>query len=83
MCALSYAHDITNLSPSIAGFIEMLQICHIFADKNSIIFNSKKTVCIKFGDNVVRNEEAYGQVNGQIVGVSEKNSTFRSYCCRY
>ena len=57
--ALSYADDITILSPSIGGLNEMLKICHIFAEKNSILFNSKKTVCIKFGGNVVRNEEAY------------------------
>ena len=37
----------------------MLKICHILAEKNSILFNSKKTVCIKFGDYVVRNEKAY------------------------
>ena len=57
--ALSYADDITIFSPSIGGLNEMLKICHIFAEKNSILFNSKKTVCIKFGGNVVRNEEAY------------------------
>ena len=57
--ALSYADDITILSPSIGGLNEMLKICHIFAEKNSILFNSKKTVCIKFGGNVVRNKEAY------------------------
>ena len=57
--ALSYADDITILSPSIGGLNETLKICHIFAEKNSILFNSKKTVCIKFGGNVVRNEEAY------------------------
>ena len=57
--ALSYADDITILSPSIGGLNEMLKICHIFSEKNSILFNSKKTVCIKFGGNVVRNEEAY------------------------
>ena len=57
--ALSYTDDITILSPSIGGLNEMLKICHIFAEKNSILFNSKKTVCIKFGGNVVRNKEAY------------------------
>ena len=59
MGALSYADDITSLGPSIGGLNEILKICYIFAEKNGIIFNSKKTVCIKFGGNVVRNEEAY------------------------
>ena len=40
--ALSYADEITILSPSIGGLNEMLKICHTFAEKNSIIFNSKK-----------------------------------------
>ena len=57
--ALLYADDITVLRPSIGGLNKMLKTCHIFAGKNSIIFNCKKTVCFKFGGNVVRNEEAY------------------------
>ena len=57
--AFSYTDDITISSPSIGGLNEMLKICHIFAEKNSILFNSKKTVCIKFAVIVVRNEEAY------------------------
>ena len=57
--ALLYADDITILSLRIGGLKKMLKICHIFAEKNSIIFISKKTVSIKFGGNVDRNEEAY------------------------
>ena len=37
---------------------EMLKICHNFAQSNSIIFNNKKTVCIKFGKEIVKNEKA-------------------------
>ena len=37
---------------------EMLKICHNFAQSNSIIFNNKKTVCIKFGRKIVKNEKA-------------------------
>ena len=40
--ALSYADDITILSPSIGGLNEMLEICHIFAEKNSIILTVKR-----------------------------------------
>ena len=36
----------------------MLKICHNFAQSNSIIFNNKKTVCIKFGKEIVKNEKA-------------------------
>ena len=58
MGALSYADDITIMCPSIGGLNEMLKICHSFAQSNSIIFNNKKTVCIKFGREIVKNEKA-------------------------
>ena len=47
MGALSYADDIV-----------MLKICHNFSQSNSIIFNNKKTVCIKFGREIVKNEKS-------------------------
>ena len=50
MAALSYADDITLLSPSLRGLNEMLHICSLYADNFDITFNSKKTVCIKFGE---------------------------------
>ena len=36
----------------------MLKICYSFAQSNSIIFNNKKTVRIKFGKEIVKNEKA-------------------------
>ena len=50
--ALSYADDITLLCPSIRGLNKMLSICYEFGDNCNIVFNPKKTVCIKFGDKV-------------------------------
>ena len=38
------------------GFNEILKICDTFTNNNSIIFNSKKTLCIQFGNPVIRNE---------------------------
>ena len=58
MGALSYADDITIMCPSIGGLNEMLKICYSFAQSNSIIFNNKKTVGIKFGKEIVKNEKA-------------------------
>ena len=58
MGALSYADDITIMCPSIGGLNEMLKICHNFAQSNSITFNNKKTACIKFGKEIVKNEKA-------------------------
>ena len=36
----------------------MLKIYNSFAQSNSIIFNNKKTVCTKFGKEIVKNEKA-------------------------
>ena len=55
---LSYVNYITIMCPSIGGLNEMLKICHNFAQSNSIIFNNKKTVFIKFGKKIVKIEKA-------------------------
>ncbi len=57
--ALSYADDITLISPSIRGLNKMMDICAQFADDYCITFNSTKTVCIKFGDKVNNHEKVY------------------------
>ena len=57
--ALSYADDITLLCPSVWGLNEMLKICNKYRLENNIIFNSKKTVCIKFGSTVIEGESAF------------------------
>ena len=57
MGALSYADDITIMCPSIGGLNKMLKICYNFTQSNSIIFNNKKSVCIKFVKEIVKNEK--------------------------
>ena len=57
--ALSYADDITLLCPSVWGLNEMLKICNQYRLEYNIIFNSKKTVCIKFGSTVIEGESAF------------------------
>ena len=52
MGALSYADDITLLSPSLHGLNRMLGICAKFADNFDITFNGKKTLFIKFGESL-------------------------------
>ena len=37
----------------------MLNICNEFAQSNKIIFNSKKNICIKFGDKHITPEKAF------------------------
>ena len=50
--ALSYADDITLLCPIIRGLNEMIAMFD-FAKEYNIIFNPKKTVCIKFCENII------------------------------
>ena len=57
--ALLYADDITLLCPSVWGLNETLKICNKYRLKNNVIFNSMKTVCIKFGSTVIEGESAF------------------------
>ena len=50
--AISYADDITLSCPSIRGFNRMLDICNKFAAEHYLIFNSKKSLAIKYGKEV-------------------------------
>ena len=44
---LGYADDFKLLCPSVKGLRKMLHICEEFGNEYSVIYNSKKTVCIK------------------------------------
>lgn len=59
MGALSYADDITLSSPSLQGLNCMLSICNEFAHDNFLVFNTKKTVCIKYGESIKQCECAF------------------------
>ena len=50
MGALSYADDITIISPSIRGLNKMLSRCAEFANNYCITFNCAKSMSIKFGN---------------------------------
>ena len=41
------------------GLNEMLKICNKYRLEYNIIFNSKKTVCIKFGSTIIEGESAF------------------------
>ena len=43
----------------------MLDICNKFAIDNFIIFNSKKTICIKYGEDVRVSEQVF--MNGRLL----------------
>ena len=48
----------------------MLKLCDNYATVYNVIFNSKKTVCIKFGNKVIRNGAAF--LNNQPLKWNEK-----------
>ena len=58
MGGLSYADDITLSCPSIWGLNDMLKFCERFSVEISILFNKKKTICIKFGSKGREEERA-------------------------
>ena len=65
MGALPYPDDITLLSPSLHGLYRMLEICAKFANNFDITFNSKKTLCIKFGEYL--NSIECAKLNGKTI----------------
>ena len=52
MVALGYADDITLTYLILYGLNCMLDICNKFAKNNHVIFNTKKTISIKYSDTV-------------------------------
>ena len=53
----------------------MLEICNQFAKNNHVIFNTKKTICIKYGDTVKPQECA--KLNVTRLSGGGKCKTFR------
>ena len=45
---LTYADDITLVSPTVAGLQQMLDICTAYANEHHLIYNTKKSVVITF-----------------------------------
>ena len=74
MGVLSYADDITLLCPSIRGLNCMLNICSEYADNYDITFNSKKTLCIKFGEKVKDYEKV--TIKGSVISWTSKLDTW-------
>ena len=54
--ALSYADNITLLCPSIRGLNEIIVLCCEYAKEYDVMFNPKKTVCIRFGSKIYIDE---------------------------
>ena len=49
---LAYADNKILIEPSLAALRVMLALCSLFADINDILFNSSKSHCIKFCNNM-------------------------------
>ena len=74
MGALGYVDDITLTCPSLYGLNYMLDICNQYAKNNHVIFNTKKTICIKYGDAVKLQE--YAKLNDTRLSWGGKCKTF-------
>ena len=46
---LGYADDVTISTPSVCALQSILNICEEFADEYNVLFNCKKTVCMRVG----------------------------------
>ena len=57
--ALAYADDITITCPSRRGLHKMLLLCNNVGNEMYIIFNTKKTLCVKYGEPVNDHEYIY------------------------
>ena len=61
--AIAYADDITLLAPTLRSLNEMITTALQFADDYDMMFNAKKTVCIKFGSPHTDDEKIF--INNQ------------------
>ena len=46
---LGYADDVTTLTPSVSALQSILRICEDFGIEYNVIFNCKKTICMRVG----------------------------------
>ena len=63
--AIAYADDITLLAPTLRSLNEMITTSLRFAEEYDMVFNAKKTVCIKFGSPHTEDETLL--INGQAI----------------
>ena len=58
--ALSYADDLCILSPTVSGLKDMLDICEEYGTQFDVMYNPKKTKCMKFSMNMSMNKDVSG-----------------------
>ena len=63
---LGYADDVTAITPSVQALQSILNICEEFAIEYNVLFNCKKTVCMRVG-NGGRPPERTVTLNGKIL----------------
>ena len=77
--ALAYADDITLLALCKSALSILIRVCENYAAEFDILFNGNKSKLLFFKGRSSVMMPSKIMVNGQIVGVFEKNSSFRSY----
>ena len=62
--AISYADDLTLLSPTITGLNDMLRVCEKFSEEYGVTYNPTKSVCMVFSKkkHVIQNVKLNGNV---------------------
>lgn len=73
MGSVSYADDLTLLSPTIYGLQKMLDICSEYSKEYHVKYNCKKTVCIKFASKLQKQKLSENNVTLDNVILSWQN----------
>ena len=67
-----YADDLILISPSTKGLSKLLGVCEIFANRNHMIFNPKKSQCMSFRSKHCQNSELSNfKLNGREINFVE------------
>ena len=78
--ALALSDDITLLAPCKLALSILIRVFENYAAEYDIMFNGNRSKLLFFKGRFSGMVLSEIIVNGQIVGVSEKNSSFMSYC---
>ena len=67
-----YADDLTLLCPSLAGLIQMLDVCEDYAKEYNILFNASKSKLMHFGNNYFDAQHVLHVSNGSKIDYVEQ-----------
>jgi hypothetical protein len=77
--ALSFADDLTLLSPSLSGLNRMVKLCELYAKSFDVTFNEAKTVALYFSH--ANNVTGHVELNGCKINWSDQVKHLGNYIC--